>query len=313
MKAFTTSYTDLHCDTPYEIYKQNTSLLSNNLHVSLERASRFDNYTQVMAVWSDCERSDEEAYKDFFEIQNKLLSEIEENKEKVALCLTFSGIKQALSQNKSAFILSVEDARILSGDISRLEKLYLCGVRFLTLQWEGESCIGGGYDKNLGLTDFGHAVVQGCFELGIIPDISHACERTANDILDIAQRYKKSVAATHSNSRVVCNHPRNLSDAVFKRVADGGGIIGLSLYPPHLSDDEKADTDTVLSHLKHWISVGGEESICLGCDFDGIKSTPSDIKNISDMAQLYNSLEAKGFPVKKIFSENANLFLKNNL
>lgn len=313
MNTFAPSYTDLHCDTAYELYKQKAALLKNNLHISLDKADCFNNYTQIMAFWSDCALSDEDAYKAFFKMRENLLSEINTNADKAALCFDYRDIKNALTQKKAAFILSVEDARILGGDLSRLEILYSCGIRFLTLQWKGKSCIGGGYDTDLPLSAFGQEVVKGCFELGIIPDISHACEKTADDILDIAEKYGKAVIATHSDSFKVCPHPRNLSDLTFRKISECGGLIGISLCPAHLSPDEKADGESVAKHIEHWLSIGGENSICFGCDFDGIDAAPADIQNISHIAGLYNFLEEKGFPAKNIFSENADFFLSNNL
>ena len=53
---------DLHCDTPYLMLRNSQPLFSNNLAVSLENARDFKRYTQVMALWTDNELTNEEGW-----------------------------------------------------------------------------------------------------------------------------------------------------------------------------------------------------------------------------------------------------------
>lgn len=43
---------DLHCDTPFELYKKQTELSENGLHISLKKAECYRKYAQVMAIWT---------------------------------------------------------------------------------------------------------------------------------------------------------------------------------------------------------------------------------------------------------------------
>ena len=84
--------------------------------------------------------------------------------------------------------------------IENLKKLYDMGVRFLTLVWAGECSLGGAHDTDIGLTDFGYEVLNGCFELGIVPDVSHASDVMFWQVYEEAKRRGKPFVATHSNS-----------------------------------------------------------------------------------------------------------------
>ncbi len=306
---------DTHCDTAYEMYKRKKGLYSGELHISLDYAEKYRRYCQCAAIWSDKALSDGEAYIQFFDIYRYFCTELEKAKAAV-LCRSYGDIEKAHKEDKAAFILTVEDARILGGDISRLDKLCECGVKMLTFQWEGETCTGGGFDTDLPLTAFGKAVAHRCASLSIIPDISHACERTARGIMEIMAEYNKPVIATHSNSYSVYPHKRNLTDSLFLDVAGMGGIVGISLAVQHLSADGKASSETVLSHIEHYAEIGGLYNVCLGCDFDGIEKTPSDIKSLrylDNLAETMLSHNYKEADVEAVFYKNAERFLCENL
>ncbi len=306
---------DTHCDTAYEMYKRGLGLYSNELHISLSYTEKYKSYCQCMALWSDKTLNDNEAYLRFFDMYEYLSKETEKAG-KATLCRKYSDIEKAHNEGKAAFILTVEDARLLAGDISRLNALFKCGVKMLTFQWQGETCIGGGFDTNKPLTSFGKELAHSCANLGIIPDVSHACERTARGILEIMAEYSLPVIATHSNSYSVYPHKRNLNDALFLDIILSGGIVGISLAPQHLTGKAAAKTDDVLLHIEHYAGKGGIGSICLGCDFDGIERTPDDIKDIRYLDTIAEAMLSHNYSesdVYAVFFENAKRFLEKNL
>lgn len=309
---------DLHCDTFEVLYNHKADLKSNNFHISLNKAENFSPYIQIAAVWSDSRFSDEECFTRFIQTCNYMKSQLEKYSDEAVICKSFSEIESTASDNKTAFVYAVEDARILCGDISRLDVLYDLGVRFLTLTWGGETIIGGSHNTDSGLTEFGKLVLKRCFDIGIIPDISHASRKVTDEVLTIAESINKPVIATHSNSYTVRNHTRNLTDDEFKRIIKCGGVAGISFAAEHLTDTEsnRCTVDTVISHIKHYFSLGGEDNICLGCDFDGIDSAPENLENISKLGNLADAMMKSGFSAEqtdKVFYLNAYNFMKNNL
>ena len=223
-------------------------------------------------------------------------------------------ITNSCEENRG-FYLSVEDARLIAGKIERLDVLYEMGVRFLIPMWSGKSCIGGAFDSDEGLTDFGKEVIKRCFDIGIIPDISHASIKSANDIFNIAEGVRKPVIASHSCSFAAYHHARNLRDDQFERIKSLGGIVGLSFCRYHLTNkNDKCNTDNILAHLEHYLEIGGEDTVCFGADMDGAPM-PDDIKGIESVPMLYEKLcDRFGRAVSdKITYQNAYNFVKLNL
>lgn len=288
---------DLHCDTAYEMYKQNMDYESNVLDIALERARCFEEYKQVMALWCDKELTDEECYEEFFKMRKNLLRYTK------------------VPSDFGAYALSVEDARLLCGKLERLDILRDMGVRFLIPMWSGESIIGGAFDTEKGLTDFGKAAIERCFEIGIIPDISHCSVESAEDIFRIAERCGKPVIASHSCAFSVLSHPRNLRDGQFERIKALGGIVGLSFCAYHLAENrEECTTEDIIRHFEHYLSLGGENMTCFGADMDGAPM-PCGITGIESVMQIYEML-CKCFGreiADKLTYKNACKFVKDNL
>lgn len=295
---------DLHCDMPTEAYGKKLSLGSSALMASAAKASELDTYIQVAAIWSDCRLKDEEAFLRYCEVRDFFASQIREKGH------VFVRREADVIPHKNNYILAVEDARLLSGDLSRLEILYRDGVRFLTLVWAGESIIGGAFDTDAPLTAFGRRVTEECFRLGIVPDLSHASDVMIDEVLTMAEARGMPVVATHSNSRSVFRHPRNLTDEAFCRIAALGGIVGISLAPQHLTDGD-CDPHVVLAHIRHYLEIGGENTLCLGCDFDGIEATPRTMEDLATMPRFAEFLRKNGIgsdTVEHLFYQNAAAF-----
>ncbi len=298
---------DLHCDTATRLLAEKQRLSDNSLHISLKRAEYLTSYAQVMAVWTDSRLSDGEGYTRFFEVLENLKREINTNKGKICLADTFDDIKSGVDNELFPIILAVEDARILENDIKRLDTLKACGVKILTLNWYGDTCIGGAHNTHHGLTDFGAQVVERCFNTGIIPDISHCSFEGADEVLDMAVLRSMPVIASHSDSFSVNPHSRNLTDEHFICINRLGGLVGLNLCPDHLSSGKGADISSIMKHTEHYLSLGGENVLAVGGDFDGT-NLPRGFGGIEDMYKLANEMQRLNYSTEltdKILFGNA--------
>jgi len=178
--------------------------------------------------------------------------------------------------------------------------------------WSGVSCIGGAYDTDSTLTEFGCDVVLSCIELGIIPDISHASVKSADKVFELCCENDYPVIASHSDAYSVFAHPRNLSDKQFMNIKALRGLVGINLCEEHLGGSEYS---TVLNHIEHYLSLGGEDIICFGCDFDGAK-TPGCLSDISSLHILANEMSRLNYSdslIEKIFYLNAKNFIFKNI
>ncbi|MBQ4607744.1 MAG: membrane dipeptidase [Clostridia bacterium] len=304
---------DLHCDTALELYRHKYSLADAPCAVSLAKAAGYDRYVQMMAVFTDTRLDDEAGWQQFFAVRENLLNECETHA--VPLCRNGAELGDTLrfTETKNAFLLTVEDARILAGKIERLEELHHAGVSVITPLWGGLTCIGGSHNTGEGLSDFGKAVVSGCFDLGIAVDLSHASTRSADDIFDIAEAKNGRVLATHSNAYTLCRHSRNLTDDRLRRLSALGGIVGVNLYVRFLSETDDCTMDDVLRHIEYLAEVAGEDHVALGADWDGA-DVPEELSDISCMTRLIPLLTEKGYSetfLDKLFFGNALHFMTN--
>jgi len=305
---------DLHCDTPLCLYEGGLSLSENSLHIDIKKTAPYGSFIQTGAFWANSHLGAEQAWEHFLRAYAAFLRQIDETPDTV-LVTDAAGIREAAASGKRAFLPAVEDARILNGYISRLDTLRDMGVRILTLCWGGKTCIGGSHDTDAPLTDFGRAVVRRCFELGIVPDISHASRAVSAEVLAMAQAAGRPVIASHSNAFAVRAHSRNLTDDEFRAVMASGGLAGISMVPYHLTDGT-CDFSTLAAHIAHYLRLGGENSLCLGCDFDGVSELPAGIENVSSLPRLADHLRGHGMSeeqIDRIFFQNAYDFAMRNL
>ena len=309
---------DTHCDTAYELCRRGLHLDDNDAcHVSLAHAAAYDRYAQYYAVWSDRRLDDNACWENFLKISDYLASEIARTPDKAAMVKSADDLTAALASGRHAAILAVEDARLLAGKIERLDVLRDRGVKYLTLLWGGNTCVGGSHDTENGLTDFGKAVVRGCFERGILPDVSHASERSTEETIALAYEYGKPVIASHSNAHRVWGHSRNLRDRHFHAIRELGGVVGVSLCQAHLRDlaQGPATPETVFSHVEYYLSLGGEDTVGFGADWDGT-DLPQGMSNVSHLLAVAEIMAAHNYTdelIHKLFWGNMYHFSIKNI
>ncbi len=308
---------DTHCDTAYELFHRNEALQDNTCHISLHNAKEYEKYVQLFAIWSNRRKDDETCWQEFLAVAENFDRLIAKENGAIARVRNHRDLQQALQNNQRAAVLAVEDARLLAGDIDRLQTLYDMGVRCMTLLWGGETCIGGSHDTQSGLTDFGKLVTKRCFELGIVPDISHASEQSTDDVIEIAQAYNKPFITTHSNSYSAYAHTRNLRDRHLKALMELGGTVGVSMCCIHLRDcsQKNAAIEDVVRHIDRYMELGAQDHLCFGCDFDGT-DLPQGISNVGDLYAVAEALSARGYSqelLDKIFWQNAYQFFQKQL
>lgn len=204
--------------------------------------------------------------------------------------LMFEGLKGNLDVNEGA----------IEGDLDRLEHLYAEGVRSMTLVWNYENEIGfpsqtPGFQSK-GLKKFGFEVLEKMETLGMLVDVSHLSDQ---GFWDIYQHAQKPFIASHSCSRSIQNHPRNLTDAMIRGIAEKGGVIGLNYFGVFLNGTMKSTLDAMVKHAIHILNVGGSEVLALGSDFDGFKGI-AEMAEISQIGKLQEALQKHGMSDSQI-------------
>lgn len=302
-------YFDGHCDTVYESYMQNRSLLAKNPkgHLDLERIEKqFAPYAQFFAIYEDAEGKESKELDLIFKKQYDIFQQgVREQAARVQFCRSGQEAEASFAAGKAAAFLSVEGADLIGCSLDGLERAYTLGVRAVNLTWNRANSLSGSAveEKDRGLSPLGRAYVKRMQELGMLVDVSHLSDP---GFWDVAHMAEKPFFASHSNVRAVWNHPRNLSDEQFSAIVSSGGVAGLNLYAGFLG--EKPDFDTILAHLEHFWALGGEEHVAIGGDWDGCDTLPNGFEDgVSGMARLYDWL------LSKHYSETLleQLFFKN--
>ncbi|MCX8074079.1 MAG: dipeptidase [Clostridia bacterium] len=309
---------DSHCDTVLKIY-EGSNINSLNNQFRLDNALEYYKYIQFFAMYIEPEYIDKSPFDLCVNLINTLNSEIEKNTNKIMIVEDKKSLKKYIDEDNKMLgaVISVEDGIALEGKIENLYRLYEKKVRLLGLTWNNRNEIASGANctdrEDIGLTDFGREVIDQMNNLGMIADVSHLSEKSFWDTIKIT---KKPLIASHSCSKSVCNHKRNLNDEQIKAISENGGVVGINLYKEFIGNNDEANIDLVIKHMQHIINIGGTDCVGIGSDFDGIKTPVIGLENNSKFENLFYYLKKYDFSeetIDKIMWKNYMEFLDNNL
>lgn len=284
---------DLHCDTVSALIDPNSvnssNLRSNQLHIDLERAKTFPGYAQCFACFTTySERSNPV---DIFEKQLAAIQrELTNNQDIIQLAYCAEDIENNRKAGVMSAVLTIEGPAGFGFDPALLEDLYKIGFRMSTLSWNEKNPLVGSHKTGGGLTDQGRAYLNELQRLGMLVDVSHISDEGFWDIIDITNG---PVVASHSNSRIMHNVSRNISDEMFLEICRTGGVVGINLYSAFLG--EYPTLDTVCDHIFHFLELDPDgRHICLGGDLDGCDILPDGFSGIHDYHKLSDRLLERG-------------------
>lgn len=290
------SIIDTHSDTMSELLDNNETLEKNKRMINAEMMKSYKSYVQFYAAYVN------KKYKNpmlrCVEILDKAKQEINANK--INLILNSIDLKNTIKSGEIGAVLAIEDARALCGSLSSVRFFYDYGVRAMTLAWNDDNEVtdGAASLKNTGLTPFGKEVVKEMNRLNMIVDVSHITEKGFYDVLEVS---KSPVMASHSNCYSICPHRRNLKDEQIKALIENNGVMCINIYPPFLREEGTATTDDIIRHIDYALSLGAENNLGLGSDFDGTAGkTPQDLKNLKEYENLFDKMVKIGYKMELI-------------
>jgi|LSQX01.3.fsa_nt_gb membrane dipeptidase len=225
-------------------------------------------------------------------------------------------LDEAEANGKVACLLALEGAEPLCGNLELLSLFYRLGVRCISLTWNERNCFADGCAEEIsggGLTRSGRLLISRMEALGIVLDLAHLSRAGFRDALELATR---PPLVSHANCFRLCEHPRNLTDEQLKQLAERGGVMGLTFYPPFITGTKTASLDQLLDHFVHAASVAGVEHVGIGSDFDGISESVEELDHAACYPALLAGLRHRGFSfreIKQIAGENVKRLLKQNL
>ncbi|ABS64056.1 peptidase M19 renal dipeptidase [Parvibaculum lavamentivorans DS-1] len=206
-------------------------------------------------------------------------------------------------------LLATEGSHALEGKLENIQRLYDAGYRMMGLTHFFDNELGGSLHgiSGGGLTDFGREAVLEMERLNIIVDLAHASPAVVADTLDIATR---PTVVSHTGIKGACDSPRNLDDALMKRIAGAGGLVGIGYWAGAICDPAPAE---VVKSIRYAIDFLGVDHVALGSDYDGAVPVAFDT---SQLAVLTDEMQKAGFTdeeIAKIMGGNAIRFLREQL
>ena len=276
---------DTHSDTLYAMGVQHAP--ADRLMITPERLRQGGVTLQVFALWTGGKGNKG----DVAGIVQVELSQVPG--------LIAAGLRQVTDpadarDGEQCFMLSVEGGEVFEPGLHTVQLYRDKGVRMAALLWNNENALGypaKSGDKR-GLTDYGLQVAREMQRVGMAVDVSHLNEA---GFYDLFAKTDRPPMASHSCCRALCDHFRNLTDEQLRLMIREGGFVGVNFYPHFLSEDGRADAALVARHIDHICQLGGAEIVGFGSDFDGIETTPDNVRHPGDIPNLLDELRRLGY------------------
>jgi membrane dipeptidase len=247
-----------------------------------------------------------------------------------AMAYSAEDVERIVKAGKIASLIGIEGGVAIEDDLAMLRMFAHLGARYMTLThnktlaWADAATDDPRHD---GLTPFGERVVREMNRLGMLVDISHVSPATMADAIRVSQA---PIIASHSSSRALADHPRNVPDAILKELRENGGVVMVNFfsgfivpeaarrsavarrelrakhpdpaaYQKALTEYSKANpiprgtVKDVADHIDHIAKVAGIDHVGIGSDFDGITSVPVGLEDVSCYPRLTEELLHRGY------------------
>lgn len=265
---------DSHCDSPM-FFDEGAHFNQKNpeLLVDLHKMTAGRQDASFMVAYLKQEERDEESLKAAVSKADRLLTLIDE---RIGECKGYAAIATTpdeLWQNKfrgiKSIVKGIENGYAIGLDLNNVDRFRSRGVAYMTLCHNGDNDICDshkGNNEHNGLSEFGRRVVERMNQVGMMVDLSHASEKSFWDALECSS---KPIICSHSSSRALCDHTRNLTDDQMRALAASGGVAQVCLYSGFLKKEENATVEDAVRHIMHMIDVMGINHVGIGSDFDG--------------------------------------------
>ena len=274
---------DTHCDTPM-FFPQGIHFEQRDpkILVDLHKMTEGHQDATIMVAYLPQPTENPTAYADH--IFDKIEEIVNQNKAYINIARTPNDLWMNKHQGRKSIMLGIENGIALDGKLENLQHFKDRGIVYMTLCHNGDNDIcdsARGNNTWNGVSPFGEQVIHEMNRLGIMVDMSHAGEKSFYDALDISEQ---PIVCSHSSSRVLCDHPRNLTDDQMRALAAKGGVAQTTIYNGFLRKDGEATILDVMAHLDHAIEVMGIDHVGLGTDFDG----DGGVRGLASSSELLN-------------------------
>ncbi len=254
----------------------------------------------------------------------------DEHSDLIRQVYTTADIRRAKEEGRTGIILGWQNLAGIEDQLPFLALFKELGVGVMQMAYNTQNLVGTGcYEsRDSGLSDFGHEVVAEMNRVGILCDLSHVGPKTSDEVILAS---KRPVAYTHCLPAGLKEHPRNKSDEQLRFIAEHGGFVGVTMFPPFLRRGVDSTVDDYVEAIDYVINIAGEDQVGIGTDFTqgygrpffewithdkgyGRKLTefgeivnPAGIRQIGDFPNLTDAMQRAGWGerrIRKVLGEN---------
>jgi len=265
---------DTHCDTPMRFTRSSFDIGEEHQapksRVDLPRMKKGGLDAIFFAIFTIQRERTPANYEEAYHLAHQMIDStqkaVAQHKELASLAVNASDAVSIAKQGKRAIYLGMENGFPLGKDITRVEEFYKRGVRYITLaHTKNNDICDSSTDKkgaeHNGLSSFGKQVVNEMNRLGMLIDVSHISDKAFYDVLEESE---VPVFASHSSVRSVCDHARNMDDAMIKALAKNGGVIqicilGSYIHPEDTTSENYLQKEALRLKYNNWNYTSDEQ------------------------------------------------------
>jgi membrane dipeptidase len=175
-------------------------------------------------------------------------------------------IERAKHAGKTGIILGFQNVSAFEDQLAYVQLFRELGVGVAQIAYNTQNLVGTGcYEsRDAGLSDFGREVIAEMNRVGMLCDLSHVGPVTSRDVILASTG---PVAYTHVLPAALKPHPRNKSDEEIRFLAEHGGFVGVTMFPPFLARGNDATVEDYIAAIDYVASIAGEDNVGIGTDF----------------------------------------------
>jgi membrane dipeptidase len=205
---------------------------------------------------------DMDSFDNVIQVLARFRSHIASHPEDYVPALTVQDILKAKESGRLAIAFDLEGSDPLLGNVNMVSFYYDLGVRQMLLAYNKDNRASGGcMEGNIGLADFGKAVIREMNRVGMVVDVSHMGSRATLDAFEISVA---PVIFSHSNPKGLREHARNISDEQIKACAQTGGVIGINGIGDFLGG---TSSELIVENIEYVMNLVGPEHVGIGLDY----------------------------------------------
>ena len=229
----------------------------------------------------------EQFQKNLADYRNSFLA----NPDRLKLVEKAADIAACKHDGRLGVILGTQDTAMVGPALDRLAEMKKGGIRCIQLTYNLRNLSGDGSIEpdNAGLSNLGRDTIRRIEAEKLLLDLAHGGARTIDEAIAFA---KRPLTISHTGARALYDHPRNVSDAAIRAVADKGGVVGV-YFMPYLAASMHPTGPTLLDNVDHIAKVAGEDHVSIGTD-GGVLPLVIDAKAREDARKEYEQRKAAG-------------------